>query len=212
MQWYLNALSGALGSEIAGGAPNVDFLSDDIYVALVTSAYTPNLATHDFWNDVVANEASGSGYTANGALLASKTIVETAANSWSVQWAATTAYTTGRIVRPTTGNGFLYRSTGAGTSAASEPTWPTVIGATVVDSGVTWTCIGRSIIQIDAADPSWPASTVTARYAVMYDRTPGTDATRPLLGLHDFGTDQSTNNGTFTESFDALGALILVAG
>ncbi len=211
MQWYLNALSNAFGSEAGGGAPNIDFLSDTIYVALVASGYTPNLATHDFWDDVVANEISGTGYTANGALLASKTITETAANSWATQWAATTAYTTGRIVRPTTGNGFLYRSTGAGSSAASEPTWPTTIGATVVDSGVTWTCVGRSILQFDAADPSWAASTLTARYAVMYDRTRGTDATRPLLGLFDFGSDQSTNNGTFTVTFDALGALILIA-
>lgn len=210
MQWYLNALSNAFGSEVGGGAPNIDWLSDDIRMALLTSAYTPNLAAHDFFDDVVANEISGTGYTAGGVALASKTITETAANSWAVAWAASTAYTLGRIVRPTTGNGFLYRSTGAGSSAASEPTWPTTIGATVVDSGVTWTCVGRAILQFDAADPSWANSTLTARYAVCYNRTPATDATRPLMGLFDFVTDQTANNALFQIQFDALGAFIIV--
>lgn len=211
MQWYASAISNAFGSTAGGGAPNIDYLSDTINLALVTSAYTPNLTTDDFWNDVVANEVTGTGYTANGATLGTKTLTITAANSWSVQWAAATAYTTGRIVRPTTGNGFLYRSTGAGSShATTEPTWPTTIGATVVDNGVTWTCVGRTIIQWDGADVSWASSTVTARYAVLYDRTPATDATRPLIGLFDFGSNQTTNNGTFAVTFDALGVLINV--
>lgn len=210
MQWYAAALANAFGSGTAGNAPNIDFLSDDIRIALVGSGYTPNIAADDFWNDVVANEVSGTGYTANGAALASKTLTVTAANSWATAWAASTAYTTGRIVRPTTGNGFLYRSTGAGTSAASEPTWPTTIGATVVDNGVTWTCVGRAIVQFDAADPSWTSSTITARYAVIYNRTPASDATRPLIGLFDFGSNQSTNNGTFAITFDALGIFTLI--
>jgi len=208
MQWYTNALSNAFGSVTAGNAPNIDWLSDDIRLALVTSVYTPDLALHDFWNDVSANEASGTGYTAGGNALASKTLTITAANSWGTIWAATTAYTTGRIIRPTAGNGFLYRSTGAGTSAGTEPTFPTTVGATVVDGTVTWTNVGRAIVQFDAADVSWPSSTVTARYAVLYNRTPATDATRPLMGLFDFGSNQTTNNGTFQVTFDVLGTLI----
>lgn len=34
--------------------------------ALVTSAYTPDQNLHDFWDDVSANEVSGTGYTAGG--------------------------------------------------------------------------------------------------------------------------------------------------
>lgn len=212
MRWYASALTNAMGSVSSGNAPNIDFLSDTINIALVTSSYTPNLATHDFWDDVVANEASGTGYTANGATLASKTITITAANSWATTWATGTAYSLGRIVRPTTGNTFLYRASVAGTSHAStEPTWPTTVGLTVVDnSSVTWTCIGSTLIQWDAADVSWSSSTVTARYAVLYDRTPATDATRPLIGLFDFGSNQSTSNGTFAITFDSLGVLINV--
>lgn len=43
-------------------------------VALVTSAYTPSRATHDFWDDVSANEVSGSNYTSKGIALTSRTL------------------------------------------------------------------------------------------------------------------------------------------
>ena len=153
----------------------------------------------------MANEVSGTGYTANGATLGSKTLTLTAANSWATTAATSTVYTLGRIVRPSAGNGYLYRATVAGTSGGSAPTWPTVVGQTVTDGTVTWTNVGSSILQFDAADPSWAASTITARYAVIYDRTPASDATRPLLFLIDFGSNQSTTNGTFAITFDALG-------
>jgi len=55
------------------------------------------------------------------------------------KWAASTAYALNAYVLPTTRNGRIYRATVAGTSAASEPTWPTTDGGTVVDGGVTWT-------------------------------------------------------------------------
>lgn len=53
---------------------DVNFLTDTIKAALL-SAYTP-AQTHDTWADVIAagTEASGSGYTARGQALASKTI------------------------------------------------------------------------------------------------------------------------------------------
>lgn len=210
-QFYLSAIANAFGSTSAGNAPNIDFLSDNIYCALVGSGYTPNLATHDFWDDVVANEVTGTGYTANGALLASKAFTLTAANSWATTAATSTAYTAGRIVRPSAGNGYLYRATVAGTSGGSAPTWPTTVGLTVTDGGVTWTNIGSAILQLDAADPSWTSSTITARYAVIYDRTPASDATRPLIALIDFGSNQSTTNGTFTVQLDALGFGIITS-
>jgi len=58
-------------------------------------------------------------------------------------WAASTAYSVGDIVKPTTENGYLYRCTSAGTSDSSEPTWPDPgdsddFGDTVVDNGATW--------------------------------------------------------------------------
>lgn len=40
----------------------------------------------------------------------------------------------------TSGNGFIYECTSAGTTGASEPVWPTAIDETVVDGGAIWTC------------------------------------------------------------------------
>lgn len=57
----------------------------------------------------------------------------------SRQWKASTAYEVDDIAVPTTGNGRSYICTSLGTSGASEPTWPTTEGGTVVDGGVTWT-------------------------------------------------------------------------
>jgi len=57
-------------------------------------------------------------------------------------WAATTAYVLTNRRRPTTVNNLYYVVTTAGTSAATEPTWPTTIGTTVTDGTVVWTCTG----------------------------------------------------------------------
>lgn len=46
---------------------------------------------------------------------------------------------------PTVSNGYYYKCTSAGTTGASEPTWPTTIGGTVVDGTVTWTCWGKVV-------------------------------------------------------------------
>ena len=55
-------------------------------------------------------------------------------------WAATTAYVVGDVVKATSGNETIYfHCTTAGTSGGSEPTWDTTVGNTTVDATVTWT-------------------------------------------------------------------------
>ncbi len=57
-------------------------------------------------------------------------------------WTTLTAYVVGNKIQPIGGNGFVYECTTLGTTAASQPSWPTSpIGATVVDGTVTWTLI-----------------------------------------------------------------------
>jgi hypothetical protein len=131
---YGNFLLKALNKE-------VDFDSDTIKVALLTSSYTPNQDTHDYFNDVSANEVTGTGYTAGGITLSSKTAT--------------------------------------------------------YDSGT-------NVIVLDAADVTWSSSTITARYAVVYDST-GTASTSALIGYVDFGSDQSSTNGNFTITWDSTG-------
>jgi hypothetical protein len=131
---YGNFLLKALNKE-------VDFDSDTIKVALLTSSYTPNQDTHDYFNDVSTYEVTGTGYTAGGITLASKTAT--------------------------------------------------------YDSGT-------NVIVLDAADVTWSSSTITARYAVVYDST-GTASTSALIGYVDFGSDQSSTNGNFTITWDSTG-------
>lgn len=120
----------------------IDWDTDDIKVALVGSAYVPDQDLHDYYDDVVANEVAGTGYTAGGQSLTTKTRTYDAANNVTV---------------------------------------------------------------LDADDVTWAASTITARYAVIYDNTPATNATKPLIGYLDFVSDQSSTNGNFTITWDASG-------
>ena len=55
-------------------------------------------------------------------------------------WTASTVWPRGAWCRPTTVNGFCFVATVAGTSGASEPAWPTELGATVADGEVEWEC------------------------------------------------------------------------
>lgn len=131
---YGNFVLKALNKEI-------DFDTDTIKVALLSSSYTPDQDAHDYFNDVSANEVSGTGYTAGGNTLASKTATYDSANN---------------------------------------------------------------VVILDAADTTWASSTITARYAVIYDST-GTSSTSPLIGYVDFGSDQSSTSGNFTITWDSTG-------
>ncbi len=59
--------------------------------------------------------------------------------SWSA-WQALTAYPVDGVIEH---DGFRFAANTAGTSGASEPTWPTTVGDTVTDGGVTWENIGK---------------------------------------------------------------------
>jgi hypothetical protein len=77
-------------------------------------------------------------------------------------------------------------------------------GATLANDTFVYTA-GTNTWRYDADDVSWPSSTITARYAIVYDSTPGTAATNPLMCLFDFDTNQSTSNGTFAIAWNASG-------
>lgn len=69
-------------------------------------------------------------------------------------WQATNNYALNALVQPTTPNGHYYKATAdAGSSDASEPTWPTN-GTTVVDDGITWTDQGLLPNGIDRGSGS----------------------------------------------------------
>lgn len=61
-------------------------------------------------------------------------------------WVADTVTALGAYIRPTVANTYYYKATARDTDfkthATTQPTWPTTIGATVVDGAVTWTNMG----------------------------------------------------------------------
>jgi hypothetical protein len=69
--------------------------------------------------------------------------VLTGTAAWPV-WSAAVTIGEDSIREPVARNGFRYAYSG-GITGATEPTWPTTIGATVADGGGTWTCVGRTV-------------------------------------------------------------------
>lgn len=69
-------------------------------------------------------------------------------------WAATTTYALGAWVRPTRASlsSLLFQASVAGAGGATEPTWPTTAGQTVVSGGVGGvTFTGRAVSELPAS-------------------------------------------------------------
>lgn len=92
---------------------SIDLDTDTIKVALVTSSYTPNQDTHDFFDDVT-NEVSGTGYTAGGATLASKAVSADNTDNEGVFDAADVTWSTSTI---TARGAVVYKSTGTASTS-----------------------------------------------------------------------------------------------
>jgi len=77
-------------------------------------------------------------------------------------------------------------------------------GATLASKTLAYDA-GTNITKFDAADTVWAASTITARYAVIYDDTPA--SSKPLLGYVDFGEDEVSTSTDFTIQWSSDGVL-----
>ncbi len=109
-------------------------------------------------------------------------------------------------MRPTTGNGYLYRCIVAGTSGGTEPTWSTTMGDNVADNTAEWEVWGVGILQVDCADPAWTGLDVgTPSHMVVYKST-GTSSTSPLICFMVISTP--SNGGNYTVNINALGLLV----
>ena len=71
-------------------------------------------------------------------------------------WTATTAFVVGDVRRATTlqTSGLVFRCTVAGTSASTEPAWPTDIGSTITDGTATWQAISSVYEELAALAPN----------------------------------------------------------
>ena len=87
-----------------------------------------------------------------------------------------------------------------------------ISGTGYTAGGATLTTVSISLdtvnnrVTVDADDVSWTDSTITdARYAVIYDDTPATEATKPLIGYIDFGENKSSVAAPFNLNWNAAG-------
>ena len=83
-------------------------------------------------------------------------------------------------------------------------------GATLSSQSVTYDAASNTL-KFDASDVSWNNSTIAARYAVVYNSSPGSDATRNLVAYTDYGETVSTTNGSFQAIWNTGGIITIAA-
>jgi hypothetical protein len=66
-------------------------------------------------------------------------------------------------------------------------------------------------LVIDCPDAQWTSASFTARVAVLYDATPASDSTRPLVGYILYDNDIPVTASTFTVQWDASGVATITA-
>ena len=123
------------------GAKEHGFIADSIKCMLTTVTYVPDQDVHDYYNDVT-NEVTGTGYTAGGAALGTKTFTYTAATNKVVFDAADTVWTTSTI---TARNAVVYNDTPAATTAKGLLCYQASdadISSTAGDFTVAWAAAG----------------------------------------------------------------------
>ena len=64
-------------------------------------------------------------------------------------WVTATSYVRGNLVKPITvpGDRYFVVVNEGGTSDAGEPTWPTVLGATIDDNGILWKAVESRVVD-----------------------------------------------------------------
>lgn len=106
----------------------------------------------------------------------------------------TSSYTINADNNYFTGLQALYETSGTGYSAG---------GSALANKSVTQDDTDDEGV-FDADDVTWSTSTITARYAVLYDATL---TTKDLICIFDFGSNQSSSAGNFTIQWASEGII-----
>lgn len=105
--WYGKAIQACLNGDLDLGAGTFKF-------ALAATAYTPDVDTHDFWDDVSANEVTGTNWAAGGQTV-TVAVAQDAGNNRIYVTVSDISVAT--VTLSDAKHGILYKSTGvAGTS------------------------------------------------------------------------------------------------
>lgn len=112
-------------------------------------------------------------------------------------WSASTAIAIDEAREPAARNGYRYRATVGGTTGSSAPTWPTTIGNTVTDGGVTWKCVSKTA-ALAWDDVLTAISTNLAALAALGGETPTLSypATVVSAGIPDIKLSAAPTQGT----------------
>lgn len=192
----------------------INWTGDSIKCVLCTNLFAPNMDTQKYKSDIT-NELSTVSTTLSASASAGATTISVAA-SIPVGNMIVINGVDARVVTAVSGSGPYTLTVAALTNAASS-------GATVAaNPGYTAGGIALSALTstynatghtqtLGAANTVWAAITAVARYAVVYDSTPASDATRPLVLYQDFGTDVTATGGAFTVAWNASGILTMAA-
>jgi hypothetical protein len=129
------------------------------------------------WDTSSTNWATADGGASTQLFVSGDTAFITNKNATS--WFPLQFFPTTTFRCPTVGNGYCYEVTTAGTTGASEPTWPTTVGSTVTDGTVVWTCRLATVTL---------ATNITASTLTMSG----------FAGTFNFGTNTISVSGTGT--------------
>lgn len=180
---------------------SINWLSDTIKVALVSSAYVPNLTTDQFWSSVVANVIGTpqalSGKTNVGGVLDASDVTFTAVPSiatYAIIYKDTGTNSTSPLIGLIDGEETVTAAVTANTGATSIIVDPLVaalaIGATVLFGGVTATLtataavgarsltvsalsggVPQGTVGVSSGQGGLPTTTIGADIAIIWDNT-----------------------------------------
>ncbi len=132
-----NAFPNATKKYSLNGA--IDWDTDTINAILVTSSYTMDIDTHAFRSDIT-NEVTGTGYTAGGQALASKTVTQDNTNDRAVFDSNDPSWTTATI----TARAVVHAKIRGGASSADEIGGYWDFGSNIVSTAGTFTIVVNS--------------------------------------------------------------------
>jgi hypothetical protein len=134
------------------------------------------------------NQAMGAGYKGmflpflRPALATPAPVIRATNGRTAATRASSTAVALNAYLVPATPNGFYYRVSVAGTTGASVPTFPTVVGQTVVDGTATLMCMGRVLLTAGTDYTLTAGGIELAANAALTDGEPIESDTTPAAG------------------------------